>query len=882
MIPWNPEALELFNRHGENHRGALLALGADPDEVFSDWKALIESRAAAAGEREVEPGRVETELIPLLKSSQACPAPDAPPAVPPSPPRDPSPRAPSTLQKWFGRSTAVMLWILGVFLPLGVLVFELLAGVCAEILFDPIPTWGHALLIALVPAANALALAMGSRERVRAAGTLFRWIGRLNGMAIGIAAFYALQFILVTPFAVMAIIYFGIGFIPLSPLLAFISALAIRSRLRRARFLTEAPPPAAWWRTALPAFLLLFLLAVPRLVVPRYAPQVSDPDPAVRARATAVLRVLGSRDVLLRRCYRTQEPMDFFTLVLGGSFRGGRPASRADAQTAFYRVTGTPYSAVPPPRLKGLRGQDLIDSDWWDPALGGDQVAARIKGLTLSQSRLDGRIDSASGTAYLEWTLEFHNASPAEREARALIELPPGGAVSRVTLWINGEPCEAAFGGRSQTRQAYQQVAVRQRRDPVLVTTAGPDRILMQCFPVPVDGSMKTRIGITVPLLVPDAQKAEAALRLPRFVEQNFSAAPEVQTSVWLESDQPPLEVKGGTNGFLVLNGSPYSIRGKAPADSAASAPFLLLPLASPPPRVLSRDARLGANEAILQTLDLPEDPAGFPDALAIVIDGSARMDAHHAHMTKCLFDFLPPETRVRTWIAYDAPKTVDGKPPFHIRYAGGCDNGPALVQAAEWAAENGNAPILWLHAAQPLDSPELEALRQIADFSRGRLVIHSHQYGPGANRIAEQLADLRLIRPLPVLDDRPMEIINLLQNRSGRWHREKLAGDAIPGDVPEGSSHVARLWAAGEIARLSNPCRKTGRDEAVALARTWQLVTPVSGAVVLETAAQYKAHGLEPADPSTTPGIVPEPGTLGLLLIGAPLLLAARRRRRT
>ena len=249
MIPWNPEALELFNRHGEKHRGALLALGADPDEVFSDWKALIESRAAAAGEPEVEPGRVETELPPLLKSSRECPTPDVPPAIPPAPHRNSSPRTPSTLQKWFGRSTAVMLWILGVFLPLGVLVFELLAGFCAEILFDPIPTWGHALLIALVPAANALALALGSRERVRASGTLFRWIGRLNGMAIGIAAFYALQFILVTPIAVMAIVYFGIGFVPLSPLLAFITALAIRSRLRRARFLTNAPPPAAWWRT---------------------------------------------------------------------------------------------------------------------------------------------------------------------------------------------------------------------------------------------------------------------------------------------------------------------------------------------------------------------------------------------------------------------------------------------------------------------------------------------------------------------------------------------------------------------------------------------------------------------------------------------------------
>ena len=63
-------------------------------------------------------------------------------------------------------------------------------------------------------------------------------------------------------------------------------------------------------------------------------------------------------------------------------------------------------------------------------------------------------------------------------------------------------------------------------------------------------------------------------------------------------------------------------------------------------------------------------------------------------------------------------------------------------------------------------------------------------------------------------------------------------------------------------------------------MARTWQLVTPVSGAVVLETAAQYKANDLTPADPSTTPGIVPEPATWLLLLTGGPFLLALRRRK--
>ena len=870
MIPWNPSALELFDQFCAKRRDALLAGGVNPDEVFAAWKELIVQRAADAQETEIGPERVRIETARWGGAARI------PPATSYAPPSYDAPLI------WFRRIGIGIAWVLGVILPLGVLLFELIAGFCAEILFDPIPTWLHAALVLLVPVANAWALLGGTRRQAVEAPRRFRWMGIANGLAMGIAAFYALQFAIVTPFALLAIIWFGIGLIPLAPLLAWIVAATLRRRIIGARMRTTTPRPVAWWRTALPAFLLLLALTAPQVVVTHYVPQVNDADPKVRNRAIKMLRVAGDRKLMLQRCYKPSTPVDLFSMVLTASQgRWGSWTSLRDYQQAYYRVTGQPFNTVPPPMLRGLRGQALMGDDWFDPALGGDQVSARIKNLALTQSRLDGRVDSASGVAYLEWTLEFRNTSPREREARALIELPPGAVVSRLTLWINDEPHEAAFGGRSQTRTAYQSVAVRQRRDPVLVTTAGPDRILLQCFPVPVDGFMKTRIGITAPLLVPDTQKAEAALRLPRLVEQNFSAATDVQTSIWLQSDQPPLDVQDQPDGFLVLNGDPCSIRGKVPPDSSAAAPFLRLPLASPYPSVVSRDARLGANEGVLQTLVCPESTVGFPDALAIVIDGSARMDAHHAHMTKCLFDFLPAETRVRTWIAYDVPKTVDGKPPFHIRYTGGCDNGPALAQAAEWALENGNAPILWLHAAQPLDSPELEALRQIADFSRGRLIIHSHQYGPGANRIAEQLADLRLIRPLPVLDNRPMEIITLLQNKSGRWQREKLAGDALPGDLPEGSSHIVRLWAAEEITRLSNPSRKTGRDEAVELARTFQLVTPVSGAVVLETAAQYKAHDLTPADTATTPGIVPEPGTLSLLLIGGPFLLALRRRTR-
>jgi len=50
-------------------------------------------------------------------------------------------------------------------------------------------------------------------------------------------------------------------------------------------------------------------------------------------------------------------------------------------------------------------------------------------------------------------------------------------------------------------------------------------------------------------------------------------------------------------------------------------------------------------------------------------------------------------------------------------------------------------------------------------------------------------------------------------------------------------------------------------------LAERYQLVTPLSGAVVLETKAQYDRAGLKPAEPASVP-VVPEPQTWMLMLL--------------
>jgi hypothetical protein len=66
-------------------------------------------------------------------------------------------------------------------------------------------------------------------------------------------------------------------------------------------------------------------------------------------------------------------------------------------------------------------------------------------------------------------------------------------------------------------------------------------------------------------------------------------------------------------------------------------------------------------------------------------------------------------------------------------------------------------------------------------------------------------------------------------------------------------------------------------------LASQWQLVTPVTGAVVLETKEQFDQHGLAAIDQATAPGVVPEPETWALLLVGATVVLlqAGRSRRK-
>lgn len=80
----------------------------------------------------------------------------------------------------------------------------------------------------------------------------------------------------------------------------------------------------------------------------------------------------------------------------------------------------------------------------------------------------------------------------------------------------------------------------------------------------------------------------------------------------------------------------------------------------------------------------------------------------------------------------------------------------------------------------------------------------------------------------------------------------------------------------------LASP-EKNASGAATVIAAAYGIVTPLSGAVVLETAQQYQQAGLAPADPLNQDSVptIPEPETYAMVGISGLLLLWIWKRER-
>lgn len=757
------------------------------------------------------------------------------------------------------------LFFAGVLLPFAAFFIELTSRWCARELFDPMPTWWHVLFVAFVPVTNLqtwLAIRRGSSERLS-------WLGFANAVTIFIAFFYTIIFAPVTPIAVFGIIVFLIGLLPLAPLFSLLAALLMRRQLRK--FSPAGKPLTLRWKglaIALPlVFVSIALAELPFTITKIGVRQVNSATIEEQNQGLYFLRKYGDRDYLLRLCYdgsgfvTTDILTNFLTTGTMLAPSEDKPLTE-QSRNAFYRLTGKQYRQLPTPR--GVRHWERFENfDAVD-----ETGSTRINhGLSLMGSQIDGSIDGDASLGYLEWTLVFKNDKTWQQEAVAQIQLPPDSVVSRLTLWINGEEREAAFAKSAKVIEAYNTVTAK-RRDPALVTVAGKDRISLKCFPVPPGGEMKVRLGITAPLILENG--ANSLLPMPYFQDRNFSVPTD--HAVWFESKKP-LEI-ANPDFIQEQRENVFAVRGNVKNDE-------LVNIGSPVRAAKSADMKTAwtkdkNNPQTIIRQEITESKKPKAERIVFVVDASVSMRDFQTEIAEAL-KILAPETETVLVLTggngfnleYAAPKFFVGNSSkiaqiiSEATFDGGADGVPAIETAWELAQAKPNSVVVWIHAPQSIELSPPQNLSQLWMRRPDSAPVYSLQIKNGKDAVERVLNDSNLVNTVPRFGSLKEDLTRLLAeiNKQKPTFEAVRASENSANFKPsatdkETSQHLVRLWANDEVKRLL----KAGEnDKAIELAVKNQLVTSVSGAVVLENQQQYDQFGLRPVDANSVPTI-PEP----------------------
>jgi hypothetical protein len=273
-----------------------------------------------------------------------------------------------------------------------------------------------------------------------------------------------------------------------------------------------------------------------------------------------------------------------------------------------------------------------------------------------------------------------------------------------------------------------------------------------------------------------------------------------------------------------------------------------------------------------------------------LVIDGSARLRDAAPQLIAAL-GAIPPATKVGVLIATEPIQRVAMAPWSESQeqavarllgstsFVGGQDNAPALAEALLALEAEPKSKLLWVHGPQPVSFRGGAARLEQAAARLSRLPnVALYSVEPGPNELLPDAPWAWGARLLP-------QTGSMAADLSAYFAREFVITRAQVAEaegLSKGSDHIARLWANDRVLELVRAAPATNRAAAVALAAQYRLVTPVSGAVVLETKQQYAASGLTPVSQATVP-TVPEPHEWALALIALAALtwLAWRQRQR-
>lgn len=487
----------------------------------------------------------------------------------------------------------------------------------------------------------------------------------------------------------------------------------------------------------------------------------------------------------------------------------------------YFTVTGKTY------------GNSFTDSVY---AMSDDYLRRNVVGdacpsLSLVRSAITGNIDSHSLAGTVEWTMVLKNTNLSGQEARAEIAVPPGAAVSSLTLWSQGQPVKGNVGGFGGS-YSWSNTSVA---DPASIVDLGRGRVLLKCASVPGQEELKVQLAIT------ERGKADSPTEqtylLPQLVAANFSLDGHHELRVHADSEMTvglatAKQVRTADGNWLAqcslaednLHGAPITVHVKT-ADRLGA--------------VAVADTVSGQGGFLLQ--EITAKHADVPDQLVIVLDGSKSMKTEFPKIKRALENM--PSAIDASIVVATSGRDLDPQPLKSVLgkltsddFVGGQDNLEAVTRAAEVAGETKHGAVLWIHGPQPSFNEELyimapyiskptffelaldNGFTDTARFFRNHQEIGPFRAVPRSEDVGGDLAAcLQHWRP------------DSLQYEVALCHRPDLPSQAklVSGD---GAREIQLLYGRDNCYEM---LRRHADGNAAALASRLGIVTPVTSAAV-------------------------------------------------
>lgn len=764
--------------------------------------------------------------------------------------------------------------LLGVFLPAAALLTEYSTHYLARHYFDPFPTLYHFLLFSLIPLSNLLAW-LSVRANVSA---LYSVTALASGMSLGVCILYTLMLL---PLAGHMIFLLPMGALGIAPLVAIPFCLHAGNIICGLASRQDSFFDAHQVKHLGHVIILLMVVAVElpsTLTRIHLSEAVSKASPSESSRAIDWLRSWGSREVLLRACY---ERSGRATDIVGSLYEHQHPVGIEQARRVYYLVTGTPFNSVEIPGSfrATIQHAGLID----DPAqlnanaddefdldadIAGEKVSGVARGLRATTSGLRGSIYPEAGLASLDWNFSFANVSKVPREARAKIILPDGAVVTKATMWIDGVERQATIMPRHQARATYETAVREHKRDPLLVSTAGKDTVLVQCYPVLAGSDTKLSLHIVAPLA---GQGDEQSLTMPAFAERNFGFSEGCKVDI---SSPQPVTILGATLKDTVMGERAHALTGELP-NSLLSRFEAVLKAQNGNTSVAFTDP-ISHKTRVLRS-DLARLSLRKPDNLVIVIDKSNAMQPYMNAVAAGLAG-IDREMVESIVVIQDSDRKIYSRREGNLDSAlsslknepcrGGQIDSTFLARALAYPSYLGlaKAPdILWIHASQPV-AVESDTASINYTLANGSARLWDLQVASGPNAVLNDNNYSDHINRVPRAGKLEDDIKNLFRLWAG-----PAPADRSPVEIGdrELAFELAQIAANQEVLALYLGGATWQAGE---LARRYHLITPATSAVVTDDEILRKYELSRSDGPTSDSSMITGVSTAGTIRLQNPV----------